>query len=225
MKKTEKTKYGDITIDGERGTITLLQRWKYVSWELAERSTNYKPKAWTDAEKAVFHETVVAQIIAGWGQGVRFTPTGINPFLKKYKSSGLKFIIDIRRVIANSDWKIIVREVPENARNPSAVKWYSKTLVISASTETITHRRDNPKDLWGTKLKSIVGKQTAAAHEFGHMIGYRHDEYKNTSTHYTDSNSMMSVGSELRKRHFREIDAILDKMVILTDFDVDIKSE
>ena len=219
MKTTKKTSWGDITIDTKRGTVTVLQRWKYVAWELGSRAPKFNPKPWTEAEKANFHKIAVSQIRAAWTPNVRFKPTGKNPFLRKFSNTGLKFNIDIRRVHANPHWKVTVRKDHEKNR-VSEVIWARKQVLLSAHTETTISLRKKQTDQFGYQLEPVFTKFQSVPHEFGHMIGYIHDEYNFSSASYPDAHSVMNVGHQLRNRHFRHLDKVLDDMVFLTDFDV-----
>ena len=222
MKTTKKTSWGDITIDTKRGTITLLQRWQYVAWELGSRAPKFNPTPWTEAEKANFHKIAVSQILAAWTPNVRFKPTGKNPFLKKFANTGFKFEIDIRRVHANPHWKVTVRKLPPISKFRSNVDWGAKKLTITANTQPVTHKRPQRRDQFGHTIPPVVTQQLTAPHEFGHMMGPTLDEYNRGDGAYPDAKSIMNIGSEIRRRHFFHLDKVLDEMVFLTDFDVEI---
>ena len=75
------------------------------------------------------------------------------------------------------------------------------------------------------RKEAYMKGQIPVVHEFGHAVGNtavlgRGDEYKSTSIHSSDVNSIMNVGNELRKRHFSTILDELNKMIPGTTFTV-----
>ena len=56
------------------------------------------------------------------------------------------------------------------------------------------------------------------AHEFGHSMGNtgvlkRGDEYRQTSPHHGDTQSVLNVGDQLRTRHFRTVVEEMNQMI------------
>lgn len=116
---------------------------------------------------------------------------------------------DIKWVIANPHWRVVVTRIAPGSFSTSSVVWASRT--ISLDTEDINERKDIA--------------QTPVVHEFGHAAGNtvqlgRGDEYKRSSKHNKDTDSVMNRGGEVRRRHFQTIIEEINLMIPETTFEI-----
>ena len=97
-------------------------------------------------------------------------------------------------------WEITVKKVPPGSTFRSFVRPGLKDVILTENDNGITVR----------KVRKIGGfQQITTAHEFGHMIGLD-DEYGPLfggvqESHNSDYNSVMNVGSKVKKRHINEL--------------------
>jgi hypothetical protein len=101
------------------------------------------------------------------------------------------------------------------------VNWNDQTIDLDTEdTQTVTREEGGKKH-----------KQVPAAHEFGHAAGNSKfgpaghgDEYPDSSPYKDEKESMMNIGSELKKRHADHLILELNKMIPDTTFAIkDIK--
>lgn len=97
-------------------------------------------------------------------------------------------------------WEITVKKVPSGSTFRSFVRPGLKDVTLTENDNGVTVR----------KVRKIGGfQQITTAHEFGHMIGLD-DEYGPLfggaqGSHNTDYNSVMNIGSKVKKRHINEL--------------------
>ena len=87
--------------------------------------------------------------------------------------------------------------------------------------ERLTSSNINRERLLSATLEVFL----AVPHEFGHAVGNsgalgRGDEYNAGSVHLADTTSIMNIGRELRRRHFRTILDEMNRMIPNTTFAV-----
>ncbi len=79
-----------------------------------------------------------------------------------------------------------------------------------------------------TPIYGVIHHQYPVAHEFGHAVGnsiyasngMHGDEYKVTSSYYSDKISIMNAGMELRDRHLDFILSQLNTIINNTTFSI-----
>jgi hypothetical protein len=207
----KKTLHFDININAIANDILIIQRWKY-NW-IANGFSN-----WTYNEKKKMHEAFEKEMIEVWNQKARVKPSGNSLFVKKHKQSVFKIAFDIQWVTSFAHWEVEVKKVaPKDYSHRPHVKWHEqKILLYSVDIDNMI------------KQSKPFITQKNIAHEFGHAIGnasgipnMHSDEYNPRSSFYSDSNSLMNLGMELRARHFdyviREINTVIpDTQFILS---------
>lgn len=151
-----------------------------------EAATGWKTKTsykWTSSEKNTF--------MTSWHKTIK-------KFWQKVHAGKLKngadVCVDVAFYIQEGGWlwdhfEIDVKKIPEGAFRGSAVQ----QSVFSADV-----------NLDSQDLSPKASGQLAAIHEFGHMIGLP-DEYKKSSPHYSDTDSIMNSGTRLKTRHFEHL--------------------
>lgn len=204
MGYTRKTERMDIVIEPYRQTILVQQRWMYLWGHDAH---------WTYDEKKNFHDSADKLIWQQWSGHYVIRIEGGSKFAKQYKQHDFTVNFDIKWVLSNPHWDVMVRKVPRGGFNTSTVWWDTRLVVLD--TEDIHPRETLP----GFEQYPVV-------HEFGHAIGnvpqeVNHwDEYRKESPHYSDLYSVMNVGNELRERHLDYLVKELNFMIPETIFSI-----
>jgi len=207
---SKKTDRMDLYVNDKTGTILVQLKWKY-SW-----ATSKGTKRWTFTEKAAFHQAADKLIWQIWSDKITLNVGGSSELAKKYKSKGLKVNFDIRWVISGAHWDVSVTKIPVGKFKGSSVNWNKREATLD--TEDI-----NPV------VRKNAGKshtQYPVAHEFGHAVGnsifasskMHGDEYKQSSSYFSDKSSIMNIGSQIRKRHIDYILSQLNGMIPNTVF-------
>lgn len=156
----------------------------YFSFIANQYNSNIK---WTAKEKKKFTLEWKNQIGKAWD-------------LKNYiqyrgNTISLKFICDMQSDASNSQWQARVMKLKDRSSfRTSAVSRGGYSGGYDAKLDSNDDLRKTIGD----------GTQTAIIHEFGHMIGAP-DEYRPSSPHYSDKNSIMHSGSTVRGRHVQHI--------------------
>jgi hypothetical protein len=155
---------------------------------------------WLKADKQKF--------ITNWESRVRKIWDGhVLKLLSNSKPVRLKldFQIQIDGIMFDH-WEITVKKVPAGAVFRSFVRPGMKDVTLTENDNGVTVR----------KVRKVGGfQQITSAHEFGHMIGLD-DEYGPLfggaqGVHNSDFNSVMNIGSKVKKRHISELMAWLRK--------------
>lgn len=194
-----------ISIDGKKKLIFVQQKWQYV-WKIQSGCAK-----WTSAQKTKFHNDCDKAIWAKWSGKYQVACTGTSDFAKAMKDAVFNVSFDIKYVTSGGHWTVTVTKIPKGSKKTSSVKWNAQT--IDLDTEDVSKRKDID--------------QVPVAHEFGHAVGNsKHgpaghgDEYHEDGVHFDDKDSMMNIGSELRKRHADHLIGELNKMIPNTTFSV-----
>jgi len=211
------TNWGVIDIVVHESRVFFQQRWKYA-WQV--KAVSPALPAWTLTEKRTFHRQVDQQIWASWSNKVTLRVLGTSDFAKKFGSKKMPMNLDVRWVLKDEHWNVTAWKNPAADMPHNSVNWTARTI-----------------ELWTSKLKPYeactgatpkvcsVGFKSVP-HEFGHAIGNtsvlgRGDEYASNSPHLADTTSILNIGRELRKRHFRTLLEEMNKMIPDTTFEVD----
>ncbi|MEM9147867.1 MAG: LysM peptidoglycan-binding domain-containing protein [Pseudomonadota bacterium] len=194
-----------IDIDGKKKLIFVQQKWQY-DWKVKSGCS-----AWTSAQKKIFHNDCDKAIWAKWSGKYQVACSGTSDFAKAMKGQTFNVSFDIKYVSSGGHWTVTVTKIPKGSKKTSSVKWGAQT--IDLDTEDVKKRKDID--------------QVPVAHEFGHAVGNsihgpagHGDEYHDDGVHFDDKDSMMNVGSELRKRHADHLIGELNKMIKDTTFEV-----
>lgn len=125
--------------------------------------------------------------------------------------------LDVRWVLADEHWNVTAWKTGTFKRG--SIEWTPKKVTLyendMGSRSACTS---------ATPQVCTTGFRTVP-HEFGHAMGNtatlgRGDEYKSSSSHLADTGSIMNIGTELRKRHFRTLLEEMNKMIPDTTFAV-----
>lgn len=201
--------WGDLRIDRETGSVTLLLRWKYnwiKRWD-AKRD-------WTDIEKKAFHGNVIFVINQVWNDSILFSVSGKPEFAKKFNGKSLPFTIEIVQTELRNYWNVVVFKIDNadpNSFHQSKVIWNSRYIEIDS--------KDLVAAIKCLGSSNICHGQIGLAHELGHIIGYLADEYysedsdKVITPYSSDATALMSVGMELRARYMEHIIERLNRMI------------
>jgi len=200
---TRDTPRTSIDINTDTGQIFFQQRWQYT-WLIAPGQP-----AWTYKEKAHFHRQSDLNVWNIWSNRASFTVSGASAFARKFRGRQLPVNFDIKWVLSKPHWSVQVTKVPPGTTtHPTRVEWNARRIFLCTEDfETTRHSG------------GII------AHEFGHSMGNtfvlnRGDEYRTTSPHNSDTRSVLNVGKELRRRHFRTVIEYLNRMIPSTSWRV-----
>lgn len=201
--------WGVIDIDTTLGRILVQQYWHY-HWVLFDPSV----RAWTDAEKSHFHNTLDRQIWSAWSQRLRLRVSGPTPFAKRFERSGVSISFDIRRVHAAGHWNVTVRKMPPGSTRDS----YRSNVTYT------TRRIDlDTMDLAASPATNALGQKTrdfqTGPHVFGHTLSLP-DEHHAQARFAADAASIMNIGRTLRPRHLEIVVSTLDTLLPGTRFSV-----
>lgn len=191
-----------IDLDTTQGRVFLQLRWRYV-WRVQPPLL-----PWTVQERRAFHRACDRAIWAAWSNRVTLGVAGRSEFARRFHARGVTINLDVRWVTSDEHWVVTATKIPAGQFARSSVRWAARTITLDSN--DATPRRSG---------------QVPVAHEFGHAVGNtrtmrRGDEYPAHSPHNADARSMMNVGTELRRRHFRTIIEELNQMIPDTTFSV-----
>lgn len=211
---TKKVPWCTIDVDTAEGRVVLQERWQY-EWLVESGST----QRWSLAEKRAFHEAVDREIWAAWSNRAFLQVTGTSEFARRFSGRMIPVFLDVRWVLAARHWLVKVTKVTKGALPTSKTSWWGRTISLD-SNDIYPRTR-----CVGPPKEAICGTQIPAAHEFGHALGNvqafaRGDEYKRSSPHAADIQSIMNRGVELRARHFDALLTEVNDMIPDTTFTV-----
>lgn len=200
----------DITIEAYRHTILVQQRWKY-NWQFVIPVSN-----WTYDEKREFHRKADTLIWDQWSGHFVIRVEGNSDFAKQSAHRDFTVNFDIKWVLSNPHWEVVVRKISPGNFNTSKVKWNARQIQLDTEDLVLVERVKNGNSYF----------QYPVAHEFGHAAGNsvyattHGDEYGNSSTFQMDRSSIMNVGNELRERHLDYLIQELNAMIPETSFSI-----
>ncbi|MBC9797868.1 hypothetical protein [Sinomicrobium weinanense] len=207
MDLSKKTDRMDIVIEPQRQTILVQQRWKY-DWQTVIPLSN-----WTYDEKKEFHHQADKLIWNQWGGHFFIKIEGSSDFAKKAVNREFTVNFDLKWVLSNEHWRVVIRKIPKGGFKQSKTNWTDRKILLDSEDVASTE-----------KMPGFF--QHGVSHEFGHAIGnvpneVNHwDEYRTTSSYYRDLYSIMNVGSELRERHLDYLVRELNTMIPETTFSI-----
>lgn len=190
----------DLHIEEGRNTILIRQKWRYI-WSNASGVKN-----WTGSEKSSFHSKIDSLVWNIWGNEYFLKSKGNSDFAKRNNKKKWDVNFDIEWVNSGEHWQVHAKKVKSFHR--SYVNWTNREIHLDSLDNTARKIPRGGNDYF----------QTPTAHEFGHAIGYLHDEYQKNSPYHSDSASLMNIGSELRDRHVDYILKLLNTMIPDTKF-------
>ncbi|MEO1993964.1 MAG: hypothetical protein ABGZ17_01645 [Planctomycetaceae bacterium] len=203
--------WGTIDIVEHQSRVFFQQRWKY-SWQ---ETPPLKP--WSLAEKRAFHADVDRQVWASWSNRVQLSVSGTSAFARRFSGRRLPMNLDVRWVRANEQWNVTAWKSTVFQRG--SVNWAGRRVTLYTS--DMRARRA----CTSAALRVCTSGFRTVPHEFGHAVGNsgalgRGDEYNAGSVHLADTTSIMNIGRELRRRHFRTILDEMNRMIPNTTFAV-----
>jgi hypothetical protein len=209
-----KTDRMDITLSLSAGYIFVQQKWRY-NW-IDESGRN----PWTLQEKRDFHNRADKWIWELWSSRAYAMITGNSKLAQEYRNTKFRINVDIKWVVGKEQehWNVYVRKI--NRR--SYVEWIKRNIYL--------HHKEDIMYLGisGIVDPSMKYAQVGVAHEFGHTLGntpalqsidsinhrMHGDEYQEPFlSKYQDDASMMSVGSNVRQRHYDYLKSELERMM------------
>ncbi|WP_461532124.1 hypothetical protein [Sinomicrobium sp.] len=198
----------DIVVEPHRQTILVQQRWKY-DWQIL-----VPVSSWTYDDKKEFHRRADELIWGQWSGKFIVRVEGNSDFATQFTDRDFTVNFDIKWVLSNEHWSVVVRKIPPGDFRTSHVKWGTRTMQLDTEDLILVERVKNGKSYF----------QYPVAHEFGHAAGNsvyattHGDEYGSSSPFQLDRSSMMNVGNELRDRHSDYLIQQLNTMVPETSF-------
>lgn len=163
-------------------------------------------KPWTYREKSSVQRIIDRSIWAVWSNryAIHVRAKDGKP-LKFGKLVPINF--DTRWVTGKGNWTVTVWKMPGGA---------SPTLHRSFVSPSTNEIELNTADLAPRGAGNAVGASNqnflTAPHEFAHTFDNL-DEYSKRSKHLSDSDSLVNIGREVRRRHVRLIIAALNAML------------
>lgn len=206
----------DIMLDLHRGNVTIQQKWKY-EWCVRTYADGTKDAPWTYKEKKAFHQGCDSQIWQLWSNYFKLNVTGSGAFAEKFKGRSLPLNFDLRWVTAHQHYRVEVVKgrAPSKQGSAEGVNSAARVIYLWTSSKDLHNTYRLPS---GATSNTAVAKQSAVAHEFGHAIGYNHDDYKMDSEFCTDNVSIMNAGRYVRDRHIKSVLTQLNDMLPDTEF-------
>lgn len=203
--------WGIIDIVEHESRVFFQQRWKY-SWQIEAPLL-----AWTQDEKQAFHAEVDRQIWRSWSNRVKLSVTGTSSFARRFSGRRLPMNLDVRWVRSDEQWNVTAWKSGVFQRG--SIDWGTKSVTLFTSDMT-----ERGACTSATPAVCTTGFRTVP-HEFGHAVGNtsalgRGDEYNSGSPHLADTASILNIGTELRRRHFRTILEEMNRMIPNTTFAV-----
>lgn len=205
--------WGVIDLDTTNGRVFVQEDWLY-EWKLWPGVT----EAWTYEQKYRTHRRIDRQVWGLWSNRIRITARGASQFAQRFGRTTLPLNFDVRWDIhPPGHWTVRVWKMPAGS-DPTLHR--SHVLPASNIVEL------NTADLDPRGAGNAGGGSTAnfltAPHEYGHTIGaptnYLVDEYNAGAPDLHDTNSLMNVGRELRRRHIQGVLTALERLVPRTRF-------
>lgn len=136
---------------------------------------------WNGAQKSLFMKNWQTQITKAWGGRVI-----------RMLSAGKKVLLKFDFQIQEAGWMFDHWEITVNKIKPGS---FSTSYVVPQWGNVVL----DSEDLTGVNKGGSL-PQRGAVHEFGHMLGLL-DEYKTSSPHAADVNSVMHSAEVIRPRH------------------------
>jgi hypothetical protein len=158
--------------------------------------------AWTGVEKTKFTADLKSTLISVWQE--KHTLQTTTPTILPYKKISVIFDLQFSEGLsatAHSHWNITITKIPPADFKTSSVSDGNLAGILNGRATF------DSNDLQATD-KGGTEKQYPAAHEFGHILGYK-DEYLNAkgkpednASWTTDLVSIMNCGSTVQARHY-----------------------
>lgn len=207
--------WGVIDLDTTTGRVFVQEDW-YYEWNLWAGVT----EPWTYEQKRRVHTRIDRQVWGIWSNRIRLTVRGSSQFAQRFGRTVVPVNFDVRwDVRPPAHWTVRVWKMPPGA-GPTDLH-HSHVLPGANIVEL------NTADLAPRGAGNHGGGSTTnfltAPHEYGHTIGAPHnfleDEYDAGDAHLHDTNSLMNVGRELRRRHIQGVLTALERLVPRTRFE------
>lgn len=207
---TAERDWGTLQIDTSAGIILLREDWQY-EWT----TLGHGVKEWTYPQKQHFHNRLDREIWGRWSARIPLYVKGSAPFAANFALKPLKLDFDIHWVLHRGQWRVKVFKVFPNT-SPNIARAF---VIFGQRTITLYSTIFRPYDA-GNAANHIGHNFVAGPHEFGHTMN-NPDEYLPESPYLQDTNSLMNVGREVRKRHMELILEVLNTMIPGAVFYVD----
>lgn len=209
----------DIVLDTEKKEIIVTQKWKYI-WQTP--SQQYVSD-WQPDEQDKFLLDTRDLIQRFWNDKIYFTAKSVqgkkSAFADNYAGTKFNVRVDIQKVISREHWTVFVQKVWQGSTLKPIVRWNQREITLTS--------RDTREVAVDLPDKSAYNIQYTVAHEFGHALGNvgyakeaRGDEYVLGHPFFHDTDSIMCIGNEVRRRHYRYLRARLQRMLPDTLFDM-----
>lgn len=220
MRHSIETQRMNIVLDTDRQEILITQKWKF-DWRKKWKHILYE--GWNQQLTDRFRTEAFDTVNRLWSNKAYVTVTGSSNFAQAY--SGLRFTIRIRleEVSTGEHWKVKVYKTPVSQLQGAYVLWRSR--IIRLTSEDI---RNNPQTILNDDNRAVgLTRQYGVAHEFGHALGNvkafgTGDEYHSDATFFSDFDSIMNKGNEVRSRHYGYIKETLERTIPDTVFNVSV---
>ncbi len=210
--------WGTVDFDTVGGRVFVREDWHYL-WKPWPGVT----ASWTQKEKQDTHNLIDREIWGVWSHRVRLGIAGGTSDVARRFSRGAEIPVnfDIRWVLQGpAHWEVSVWKMPPGA-GPTALH---RSFVDHQKRKIELNTADL---LPRVAVNSAKGRSTdfiAGPHEYGHTIGSPKrglpDEYLANRKNLADTNSLMNVGRQIRRRHLAEIINVLNRLVPNTQFKV-----
>ena len=209
-----KTDRMDITWDLSSGYIFVQQKWRY-NWINESGVT-----PWTLEEKRDFHNRADKLIWDLWSSQAYAMITSNSKLAKHYRNTKFKINVDIKWVIGKESEHWTVNVTKRN--HGTNINWIAREIQLYSSVSINSYGRQGVVD------PTMRYAQVGVTHEFGHTLGNSEyaldssqpaypmhgDEYKGRGlSKYKDDASIMSVGSNIRQRHFDYLKIQLENLI------------
>lgn len=214
----------DIYIDRYNPRVRLVQKWKYDWKSIYKKESNLH---WSEAEKAQFHQSAEKIIRDAWSRKAKLSVTGTSEYAERYRARNVIIHTRIIPVESGQHWTVEVKKEASGRYYSPKMSWGERRIWLNRdSTVDVNHSRGAGKPVY---------TQNTISHEFGHTLNnvgshsfpqnlttqfVDGDEYQSTSNFYNDEKSIMNIGNQIRRRHFKSVVDALNTMIPDTTFEV-----
>jgi hypothetical protein len=202
-----------IEINLDTGGILVQERWKF-HWRVRDGLRD-----WTDQEKSSFQLRADRAIWGMWSGRATLSAVGGSDFARRHAGRRLPVNFDIQPCTSQEHWNVTVWMIAPREFRQSSVNWTARRITLDINDF------DTRRSCQGTGAARQCSTQVPITHEFGHSVGNtsvlsRGDEYRSSSAHSADRDSMLNVGDQLRVRHFQTLIEELNQIWPGTRFSV-----
>lgn len=201
-----KERWGTVRFDDATGQVLVRENWLY-RWRLAVGVR----RPWTYAEKVATHRRLDLAVWHDWSNRFQLN---VRARQGRAPSFGTRcpLSFDVRWVLTGGHWTVTMLKMPSNATSTTHISFVdllNRTIELDTA-DFLEYTASNDAGVGRSGIRAIP-------HEFGHTL-FNADEYRIRSPHLRDSDSLMNVGRQIRKRHLNLVVHTLNQLMPNLEF-------